>query len=322
MKIAVFDQQSQYAPNYARLGFTHYFRVNTGVPSGTDITNLKNAGLKIICPYSAGLLNEPTVDGWIIAPSQGGNTYNDEPDNAQNGLFCDASVVTAAYATIRAADASRQIWVNLGQGVINKLWPGHGLSAGNNSVFPDPTWYDTVCASGLSCACDVYPYSNLNFSGTVQPPGYANLGMVHGSMANLLTYGATNIAHQVEAGPINYSLGIAGLPLNVIRSEAWQGVLANPAGYAAGTSLLIYFAHNFVGGTDDHYLLHDPIAAAQVARVNAELQQVMADAQISAVSSTDGNLLTMTTSKFMVSADISGVARRGMMPWDVTVSRA
>ena len=75
--------------------------------------------------------DDPTIVGWM---------HGDEPDNAQEvrdpqtgrrryGPPVPPARIVADYERIRAADPTRPVMLNLGQGVANDAWNGRGPGA-------------------------------------------------------------------------------------------------------------------------------------------------------------------------------------------------
>ena len=99
-----------------------------------QLAALKKAGMALICEQNrVGLAHrdDPTIVGWM---------HGDEPDNSQEvrdpktgrrgyGPCVPPSRIVADYERLRAADPTRPIMLNLGQGVANDDWKGRGPGA-------------------------------------------------------------------------------------------------------------------------------------------------------------------------------------------------
>ena len=112
--------------------------------------------MPVICQQNAvGLAHrgDPTIIGWM---------HGDEPDNAQPlpapatgyGPCIPPAQIVADYARLRAADPTRPILLNLGQGVANDSWIGRGSGA-------KLTDYETYVKGGDLISFDVYPVAAL-----------------------------------------------------------------------------------------------------------------------------------------------------------------
>jgi hypothetical protein len=152
--IAVWLQQSFHATELSQLGVNIYVGNNAGTDplAAADLATLKGLGMyAIIGQDSVGLasIDDPTVVGWWMSP--------DEPDNAQPasgggyGPPVDPSTMVTEYTTYKAADATRPMWLGLGQGVAYAAYEGRGSNP------PPESGY--VPASDI-VSFDIYPYNN------------------------------------------------------------------------------------------------------------------------------------------------------------------
>lgn len=152
--ISVWLQGSWHATEMAQLGVNIYVGNNAGTDelAASDLTILKNLGMyAIVGQDSVGLANigDPTIVGWWMSP--------DEPDNAQSdgsggyGPPVAPSTLVTQYNAYKAADATRPIYLGLGQGVAYDGWEGRGSNAPAESGY--------VPASDI-VDFDIYPYNN------------------------------------------------------------------------------------------------------------------------------------------------------------------
>ena len=139
--IAVWLQNPKNAGKYKAAGINLYVGLWKG-PTEAQLAALKAAGMPVICAQNeVGLAHktDPTIIGWM---------HGDEPDNAQ--LITDPATgeksyggpvppqrIVNDYENIRAADPTRPILLNLGQGVANDEWHGRGKGAHIVSSLPD-----------------------------------------------------------------------------------------------------------------------------------------------------------------------------------------
>src|SRR2546423_14387152 len=109
--------------------------------------------MRVICEQNdVGLRHrdDPTIAGWM---------HGDEPDNAQalpNGKGWDGPIpfarIISDYQRIRAADPTRPVMLNLGQGVANDHWVGRAAKVED---FP------RYCQGCDIVSFDVYPVAGL-----------------------------------------------------------------------------------------------------------------------------------------------------------------
>jgi hypothetical protein len=115
--IAVWLQQPANAPKFKAAGINLYVALWQG-PTEEQLAELKRHGMPVICNQNEiGLKHkdDPTIVGWM---------HGDEPDNAQfagKNKGYDPPIAPAKinedYRRLKAADPSRPILLNLGQGV-------------------------------------------------------------------------------------------------------------------------------------------------------------------------------------------------------------
>src|ERR1041384_878177 len=115
--IGVWLQNPANAARYRSAGINLYVALWRG-PTTNQLAELEKAGVSVICSQNrAGLENKdnPIIVGWM---------HGDEPDNAQSrgrgegyGPPILPEVIVKNYERMRAADPSRPILLNLGQGV-------------------------------------------------------------------------------------------------------------------------------------------------------------------------------------------------------------
>jgi hypothetical protein len=152
--ISVWLQGSWHATEMAQLGINIYVGNNAGTDAlaASDLAILEKLGMyAIIGQDSVGLANvdDPTIVGWWMTP--------DEPDNAQSdgkggyGPPVAPATLVAQYDAYKAADATRPIYLGLGQGVAFDGWEGRGSNAPAESGY--------VPAADI-VDFDIYPYNN------------------------------------------------------------------------------------------------------------------------------------------------------------------
>ena len=152
--IAVWLQNPAKASQYKAAGFNTYVGLWKG-PTEKQLAELKNAGMKVICHQNkVGLkhVNDPTIIGWM---------HGDEPDNAQSlgqgrgyGPPIPPKEIIDDYQKIRAADSTRPVLLNLGQGVAWDGWHGRGVRTNHPEDYPE---YVKGCDIA---SFDIYPVAH------------------------------------------------------------------------------------------------------------------------------------------------------------------
>jgi hypothetical protein len=146
--ICVWLQAPANAAKFKELGFNTYMGLWKG-PTDEQLTGLKKAGMFAICEQNAvGLKwkDDKTILAWM---------HGDEPDNAQwdagQKKYTGAvplERLLAGYRRMAAADPTRPILVNFGQGVANDGWIGIGMKRDR---------YPAYMAAADIVSFDVYP---------------------------------------------------------------------------------------------------------------------------------------------------------------------
>lgn len=258
--IAVWLQDPSNAAKYKAAGFNLYVGLWAG-PTDEQLSHLKAAGMPVICDQNrVGLSHreDPTIVGWM---------HGDEPDNAQPvkdpvtgkegyGPCIPPTKIVSEYETYRAADPTRPVMLNLGQGVANDEWVGRGSGASLRD-------YETYVKGGDIVSFDVYPIAGLpkpdpeNYLWYV-PKGLdrlANWMGASGTRWNCIE--CTRIDGDKKASP------------SQVRSEMWMSIIHGSKG-------LIYFVHQFKPTFDEHALLDDPEMLAAVTALNGMIRSLAA----------------------------------------------
>jgi hypothetical protein len=160
--IAVWLQGSWHATELHNLGINIYVGNNGGTDAlaASDLATLHGLGMyAIIGQDSTGLasINDTTVVGWWMDP--------DEPDNAQPassggyGPPVSPSTLVSRYASYKAMDSTRPIYLGLGQGVAFTNYEGRGSNPPAESGY--------VPASDI-IDFDIYPYNNCGGDANAQ----------------------------------------------------------------------------------------------------------------------------------------------------------
>lgn len=250
--IAVWLQSPRNAERFKALGINLYVGLWQG-PTEEQLAALKQAGMRVVCAQNAvGLkhLDDPTIAAWM---------HGDEPDNAQpkpGGGYGDPihpSKIIADYDRIRAADPTRPVLLNLGQGVANDQWKGRG---------PNPQDYREYVKGGDIISFDVYPVVGIgrkdgeNYLWYV-PKGVDRLGTWTGDKK--LVWNCIECTHidvpDRKATP------------HQVKAEVWMSLIAGSRG-------LIYFVHQFKPRFIEPALLEDPEMVAAVTQINRQVREL------------------------------------------------
>lgn len=250
--IAVWLQSPQNAGRFAAAGINLYVGLWQG-PTEAQLAALRAAKMPVICEQNAvGLAHrsDPTIVGWM---------HGDEPDNAQPvtdpktgkkgwGPCVPPEKIVAAYQRLRAADPTRPILLNLGQGVANDAWKGRGAGAALSD-------YKTYVQGGDIVSFDVYPVASGLPLGLV-PKGLDRLQEWSGGKKRLWNcLECTRISGPAKATP------------QQVRNETWRALIHGSRG-------LIYFVHQFQPTFNEHALLDDPEMLASVTATNRQIHEL------------------------------------------------
>jgi hypothetical protein len=251
--IGVWLQSPSNAARYRQAGINLYVALWQG-PTEAQLAELKRAGMPVICEQNAvGLkhLDDPTIIGWM---------HGDEPDNAQAlpggkgyGPAIPPAKIIADYERIRAADPSRPVLLNLGQGVANDEWVGIGGPREN---------YPEYVKGADMVSFDVYPVAGLEKPNSENylwyvPKGIDRIRKWSGDAK--LAWNCIECTHIGDASR-------QATPQQV-RAEVWMSLVHGSRG-------LIYFVHQFKPSFNEHALLDDPPMLAAVTATNRQIQEL------------------------------------------------
>ncbi len=256
--IAVWLQSPSNAMRYKAAGINLYVALWAG-PTDEQLAALKRAGMPVICEQTAiGLAHkdDSTIVGWM---------HGDEPDNAQAvtdpntgkqtyGPCIPLQKIVDDYERLRAADPTRPIMLNLGQGVANDEWNGRGSAAKLED-------YETYVKGGDVVSFDVYPVANIDKADGENYLWYVPKGV---DRLTKWTQGKRLIWNCIEctAG----DTGHKATPEQV-RAEVWMALVHGSRG-------LIYFVHQFKPKFNEWALLDDPPMLAAVTAINRQVHEL------------------------------------------------
>ena len=257
--IAVWLQDPEYAAQYKAAGINVYVGLWEG-PTDAQLAALTSVGMPVICEQNkVGLAHkdDPIIVGWM---------HGDEPDNLQDvtdsktgktgyGPPVPPAKIVREYQALRAADPTRPIMLNLGQGVANDEWTGRGPDA-KLDVYPE-----YIKGSDI-VSFDVYPVTNIG-----KQDGENYLWYVAKGVDRLVQWGGRQriVWNALECTHIDNPNAKVTPPQ--LRAEVWMSLVHGSRG-------IIYFVHEFKPNASDHALLKDPPMLAAVTGINAEIRQL------------------------------------------------
>lgn len=212
--------------------------------------------MRVICFQNEIALRHPcgtNIIAWM---------HEDEPDNAQKfgarlgfGSPTPPERIQAEYRRMKNADATRPVFLNLGQGVAWENWYGRGTRNGNAEDYPR---YLEGCDIA---SFDIYPVNHprLEVAG--------NLWYVPQGVERLrhLTNEQKPVWNFIECTGINRS-DRKPTPIEV-RAEVWMSLIHGSRG-------IIYFVHQFKPTFVEAALLADPEMLATVTQLNQQISSL------------------------------------------------
>ncbi len=247
--IAVWLQSPANAGRYKAAGFNTYVGLCDG-PTGEQLATLKKAGIRVFCEQNAVALkhlDDPVIAGWM---------HGDEPDNAQElpgkkgyGPPVAPDKILAGYEKLKAADPTRPVMLNLGQGVAWDGWYGRG----ERSHHPED--YPLYIKGSDIVSFDIYPavHENAEVRGKLWFVANGVDRLVKWSGADHIPWNCIECTHignaQLKATP------------QQVRFEVWSSIIHGSRG-------LIYFVHQFAPKFREAALLDDPDMLKAVTTLN------------------------------------------------------
>jgi len=301
--IAVWLQAPKNAPRYKAIGINTYVGLWKG-PTETQLAELKKHGMKVVCAQNAvGLRHrdDKTIIAWM---------HGDEPDNAKPigrywksvehikrawpdapnrtlkqwgkwGPCVPPKDIVALYEKWKAADPTRPVLLNLGQGV---AWDGwYGRRRSNH-----PEDYPEYAKGADVVSFDIYP-----MNGTHKDTS-GKLHLVPFGVGRLCkwTGGKKVVWNALECTPIRDPKH-KPTPHHV-RAEVWMSLIHGSRG-------IIYFVHIMGPRFNETGLLADKEMSAAVAKINAQIHKLAPVLN----SPTVANSVTVTTEPRTVSPDVA-----------------
>ncbi len=253
--IAVWLQDPRNAPRFKAAGINLYVGLWRG-PTPSQLDTLEQAGMPVICaqtPTGLAHRHRSIIVGWM---------HDDEPDNAQSlgegrgyGPPLSPTRIQADYERLRAADPTRPVLLNLGQGVAYDNYIGRGVRRNRPEDYPE---YLKGCDIA---SFDIYPVVHEN------PEVAGKLEFVARGVSRLRewTRGEKTVWNCIECTHIGNPKAKA--TPDQIRSEVWMALIHGSRG-------LIYFVHQFQPTFKEAALLDDPEALAAVTALNQRIRDL------------------------------------------------
>jgi hypothetical protein len=252
--IGVWLQNPKNATRYRAAGFNLYVGLWRG-PTEEQLRQLKQAGMSVICHQNRlalAHLDDPIIAAWM---------HQDEPDNAQSlgdgkgyGPPLTPDAVFERYERMRAADSSRPVLLNLGQGVAWDRWHGRGVRTNHPEDYPQ---YVKACDIA---SFDIYPvtHSHAEVAG--------NLWYVARGVERLVQWAGEgrSVWNCIECTRINNKEQKKPTP-HQVRSMVWMSLIHGSRG-------LIYFVHEWQPRFNEAALLSDGPMYEAVSRINHRIQ--------------------------------------------------
>jgi Zn ribbon nucleic-acid-binding protein len=253
--IAVWVQNPARAAEYKAIGINLYVGLWRG-PTEAQLAELKQSGMHLICSQNdVGLkhIDDPTIVAWM---------HGDEPDNARSlgkgkgyGPPITSTKVVETYERIKKADASRPVFLNLGQGVVWDKYVGRGTRTNHPEDYPE---YVKGCDIA---SFDIYPavHDHRDVAG--------KLWFVADGVSRLRkwTEDRKPVWNCIECTHI--SNPDAKATPKQVKAEVWMSLVRGSRG-------LIYFVHQFRPNFIEAGLLADKEMAAAVEAINKQIHEL------------------------------------------------
>jgi hypothetical protein len=256
--IAVWLQDPRNAGRYRAIGINLYVGVWRG-PTEEQLAELARHGMPLISSQNDSARSRldselgKVIVGWM---------HGDEPDNAQSlgkgkgyGPPVDPARIISRYEEIRAADPTRPVLLNLGQGVAWDGWHGRGVRTNH------PEDYERYVKGCDIVSFDIYPVTHD------RPAVAGKLWYVPRGVERLRkwTDDEKPVWNCIECTRID-NAGLKPTPEQV-KAMVWMSIIHGSRG-------LIYFCHQFQPTFIEAALLDDERMAAAVGAINRQIHEL------------------------------------------------
>jgi hypothetical protein len=252
--LAVWLQSPRNAERFKAAGINTYVGLWRG-PNEEQFNQIKAAGLKVICHQNQFALahkDDPSIVAWM---------QDDEPDNAQSlgegkgyGPPVLPEKVVARYNEIRAADSTRPVLLNLGQGVAWDNYIGRGVRRNH------PEDYAEYVKGGDIVSFDIYPATHDH------PDIKGKLEFVAKGVERLKKWAGPDreVWNCVEA-----KIGEKGEHISPrqLRAEVWMSLIHGSRG-------IIYFVHQFKPVFREASIFEDAPLLQAMSDVNKQITEL------------------------------------------------
>jgi hypothetical protein len=252
--LAVWLQNPANAAKYSAAGINVYVALSRRA-GDEQFAELKRNGIYVVCSQNERTLarKDPTIIAWM---------HGDEPDNAQRipgekgwGPPILPAKIVEDYQRIKAADPSRPVLLNLGQGVAWDQWVGRGVRRNHPEDYPE---YVQGCDIA---SFDIYPACHEH------PDVAGKLWMVADGVTRLRTWAGNErlVWNCIECTHINNTAAKA--TPDQVKAEVWMSLVRGSRG-------IIYFVHEFQPKFIEAGLLADAEMLAAVTAVNKQIREL------------------------------------------------
>ena len=253
--IAVWAQQPSNAERYKEAGINLYVGLWRG-PTSNHLALLQRAGMRVICSQNSFALankDNSTIAAWM---------HGDEPDNAQSlgsgkgyGPPIKPETIVSNYARIRAADPTRPVFMNLGQGVAWDNWIGRGVRRNHPEDYPE---YVKGCDIA---SFDIYPavHDHPDVAGKLEFVAKGVERLRRWTPAEKVVWNCIECTHIENAK-------VKPTP-HQVRAEVWMSLIHGSQG-------LIYFVHQFKPTFKEAALLDDAEMLKAVTAINRQIHEL------------------------------------------------
>lgn len=249
------------AKTYKNIGVNTFVGLYSG-PTEAQLKAVASLNVATICDQNSVALaskNNAVIKSWL---------QQDEPDDAQGGTQdpVPTAEVVARYNEMKSKDASRPVYLNLGQGVACNAWYGRG----NRTNHPED--YPAYSQGADILSYDTYPMNVYPLPASDAPWFRAfhnvlgqNIWFVANGVDSLRKW--TDYAKPVwvwiESTNINGDSRYKLTPA-MVKAEVWMAIIHGARGIG-------YFCHQFSPTFIEAGLLANPQIRNEVAAVNAQI---------------------------------------------------
>ena len=253
--LAVWLQNPSNAARYQEAGINTFVGLWRG-PTDEQLAKLKEQGLYVICSQNETALkhkDDRTIIAWM---------HGDEPDNAQRvrgqkgyGPPVLPEKIVADYRKIKAADPSRPVLLNLGQGVAWDQYIGRGVRRNHPEDYPE---YVKGCDIA---SFDIYPacHENEAIAGKLWYVGDGVRRLKEWAGDDRRVWNCIECTHisnpKAKATP------------EQVKAEVWMSLVRGSQG-------IIYFVHQFQPTFIEAGLLADAEMTTAVTAMNKQIKEL------------------------------------------------